>query len=331
MNSYPLVSVLVPAYNVETYLMRCIESIQKQTYPNVEIIIVDDSSPDNSGIIADKMAQKDPKITVVHHKKNLGYSGARNTCLDYASGEYITFVDSDDFVEPDYIEYLMYVMDETKSDISMSRNFFTTRLHDQVKVDKIATITPEDMLCDILYNRIHVGVWNRLYKRTLIKEQRFLLDAKTGEGMEFNTRIVPNATCVGVGLKRVYTYNVDNSSSATKKPNIDKQAYGGIATANIVVNALSKKGERVKRAAEYQWFSTALYALIHIMRANARAENCDFFHYLIRSIRKMAPKTLFMELSVPQKIKSIMAWISPTLTVRASVIWRYQLGHKQRV
>lgn len=327
----PLVSVILPAYNVASFLKRCVKSLLAQTYQNLEILIVDDCSPDESGKIADDLASTDSRIAVFHHACNLGYSGARNTGLNHAHGEYVTFVDSDDWVEPDYVEYLMNIINDTHADIAMSRNFYTSRFRQQVSQDSICIITPEDMLCDIFYNRIHVGVWNRLYKRSLIGEKRFSLDAKTGEGMQFNTQVIPCAKCIGVGLRRIYTYNVDNNNSATKKPNIDKQAYGAIATMDSIGISLQPRSKRLDNAYAYQYFTTALYALTHLLRAKACHDNRTFQLQLIHSIREIAPHTLHMEISVTQKIKSIAAWISPMLTVRLAVIWRYGFGIKQRV
>ena len=330
-NDEPLVSVLLPAYNVEEYLAKCVDSILQQTYQNFEIIIADDCSPDDSGKIADKLASKDARIKVFHHGKNMGLSAARNTGLNHASGDYITFVDSDDWIEPDYVEYLLRIIQGTDSDIAISRNFFTSRFREQVTEDRITTITPEDMLCDLLYNRIHVGVWNRMYKKSLIGNSRFRLDSLTGEGMQFNTRVVPKASKVGMGLRRVYTYNVDNETSATKKPNVRKQAYGAVATMDMIREGLKPRSKRLDDAVEYQYFTTALYALTHLIRAKAVSENRDFYKKLVRYTRSTALKTLSMETSTTQKIKSLLVAVSPTLTVSLAIFWRYGLGRKQRV
>ena len=100
-----LISVIVPVYNVEKYISRCIESIMKQTYKNIEIILIDDGSTDNSGKICDEYSLKDDRINVIH-KKNGGLSDARNTGLDIAKGKYISLIDSDDFVSKFFIETL---------------------------------------------------------------------------------------------------------------------------------------------------------------------------------------------------------------------------------
>lgn len=327
----PLVSVLLPAYCVEAYLERCVKSITAQTYCNLEIIIVDDASPDKSGDIAEQLASQDQRITVIHHKTNQGLSGARNSGLDHATGDFITFVDSDDWVEPDYVNYLMDIMRKTDADIVMCPNFFTSRYRKQNEDDSISVISPEDMLCDIMYNRIHVGVWNRLYKRSVIGNKRFRMDALTGEGMQFNTQVIPCAHSIGVGHRRIYTYNVDNNTSATKQPNIERQAYGSVATLDIIKDTLQPRDRRLDDAVEYQYFTTSLYALIHLVRAHALKQNRTFVQKLIRNVRHIAPRTFTMEISMKQRAKSLLAWVSPLLTVRFAIFWRYVLGRKQRV
>ena len=100
-----LISIVVPIYNVEKYLEKCVESILRQTYKNIEIILVDDGSPDLCGEICENYKKIDKRITVIH-KKNGGLSDARNYGIKHSNGKYITFIDSDDYVERDYIEYL---------------------------------------------------------------------------------------------------------------------------------------------------------------------------------------------------------------------------------
>lgn len=116
-----LISVIVPVYNVQSYLKRCLQSIQKQTYQLLEIIIIDDGSTDESGKIADEFSQKESRAFVVH-KENGGLSDARNVGIDYANGKYITFIDSDDYIEEDYIEYLYELIREYG--VEMATSFY---------------------------------------------------------------------------------------------------------------------------------------------------------------------------------------------------------------
>ena len=114
----PKITCIIPVYKVENYLARCIESVLSQTYTDFELILVDDGSPDNSGKICDEYAKKDSRIKVIH-KVNEGVSVARNTGLDIAKGEYIYFLDSDDFISPDCFELLYKNLKENDADISI--------------------------------------------------------------------------------------------------------------------------------------------------------------------------------------------------------------------
>lgn len=108
----PLISVIVPVYRVEEYLERCVKSILSQTYKNLEVILVDDGSPDQCPAICDACAEKDARVKVIH-QENKGLSGARNAGIDAASGEYLAFVDSDDYVSPHFIEELYQLLQDT--------------------------------------------------------------------------------------------------------------------------------------------------------------------------------------------------------------------------
>ena len=114
--SKPLISVIVPVYNVEQYLPKCIDSILAQTYENLEIILVEDGTKDSSGVICDEYAAKDARIRVIH-KENGGLSSARNAGMEIARGEYFGFVDSDDWIEPEMYENLMALAQKYDADV----------------------------------------------------------------------------------------------------------------------------------------------------------------------------------------------------------------------
>lgn len=114
----PLISVIIPVYNVEKYLVRCVESVVNQTYKNLEIILVDDGSPDNCGQICDQLAKDECRIVVIH-QKNMGLSSARNSGIKIAKGEYFTFVDSDDWILSSMVEDLYRIITESSSDMAI--------------------------------------------------------------------------------------------------------------------------------------------------------------------------------------------------------------------
>lgn len=193
----PLISIIVPIYNVEKYLNRCIESIVNQTYKNLEIILVDDGSPDNCPQICDEWKEKDNRIVVIH-KENGGLSDARNAGLNIAQGEYIAFVDSDDWIDKNYLFILYKAVDEKDADLSVCNLKMVYESQENIKdtdetVYELQDITHEQAMYDILHGQgIRAVAWNKLYKRNLIIEERFK-KGKIHEDEFFTYKIVDKA------------------------------------------------------------------------------------------------------------------------------------------
>lgn len=189
-----LVSIIIPVYNVEKYLAECIESVIRQTYTNLEILLIDDGSLDNSGKICDEYAQKDERIKVIH-KENGGVSSARNVGLDMAKGEYIAFVDSDDLVEKEYIAAMYENMQENNSDLVFCRYgkyYKGTIEYVQEKIPKSLIINLQDekfiqfiYQFFILKNNIMGSACRILYKSSLAQKLRFDLEIKISEDLLF--------------------------------------------------------------------------------------------------------------------------------------------------
>lgn len=166
------ISVVVPIYNVDKYLRRCISSILSQTYTNLEIILVDDGSTDNSPTICDEFETKDKRV-IVFHKQYGGVSDARNAGTRIATGSYITYVDSDDMVEPDYIEYLYSLIQ--KYDCKMSLCTHTVVFENGKKIvygnGTNEMLTAERCLDRMLYHDvIDTSIWGKLYESGLAKK-----------------------------------------------------------------------------------------------------------------------------------------------------------------
>ena len=164
-----LVSVIIPIYQVEQYLNSCIDSITSQTYKNIEILLVDDGSPDNCPHLCDEYAKKDSRIKVIH-KQNGGLSDARNVAIDIASGEWITCIDSDDYVAPDYIEtlYRLAVNNNCKCSVVQPVSFHdgeTPTPRNRTNVDVLNSI---DAIAAMFYQtKLDTSAWNKLYHRSL--------------------------------------------------------------------------------------------------------------------------------------------------------------------
>lgn len=167
-----LLSVIIPIYNVEKYLARCLDSVINQSYSNLEIILINDGTPDNSVEIAEFYAQKDQRISI-YHQKNAGLSEARNTGMRYATGEYIAFLDSDDWLEPDAYEHLVAILEENDADIAVGRTIRTVEKKDHEFVKPmIAVLNQKEYIrkyFKIGSQTIEYYVWNKLYKREIIE------------------------------------------------------------------------------------------------------------------------------------------------------------------
>lgn len=171
----PLVSVVVPIYNVELYLKECVDSILSQTYKNIEVILVDDESPDLCGKICDDYAAMDGRIKVVH-KKNGGLSDARNAGMKVATGDLITFVDSDDYISKDFVKILFEAMSENNSDIAIANMKRTSRRDDKNTVIdwKVSSYKNEDALIRMLYGTpFGTSACGKLFKRSLFTGVEF--------------------------------------------------------------------------------------------------------------------------------------------------------------
>lgn len=173
-----LISVIVPVYKVEKYINRCVESIINQSYTNLEIILIDDGSPDSCGQICDQYAEKDSRIKVVH-QDNSGLSGARNTGIDMAQGEYIGFVDSDDYIHPRMYELLYEGIKRHKAELVIcgfkyvvSEGYDIEELHD---ISTLKTVLVEKLIDDIYKHKGKktVVAWNKLYNKRLFENYRY--------------------------------------------------------------------------------------------------------------------------------------------------------------
>ena len=226
-----LISIIVPVYNVSKYLDRCMQSLINQTYRNIEIIMIDDGSPDDCGIKCDQYAANDSRIKVIH-KKNKGLGLARNSGMDVAKGKYIAFIDSDDYVEAEMIERLYFRMEAGNADTAFCRYYDTATdgkdslaketfqkkiyIGDEVKEVLLGMIGAE---CGYPGDvEIGMSVWRGLYSRDIIKENEIRFPSEReyiSEDIIFHIQYLLKAKRVVVEDSPNYHY-CDNGSSLTK-------------------------------------------------------------------------------------------------------------------
>jgi len=215
-----ILSIIIPVYNVEMVLNRCIESIINQTYEDFELILVDDGSKDSSGIICDSYAKLDSRVKVLH-KENGGVSSARNYGLEYAIGRYVQFVDSDDYLDPDMCFLLINNIEMNKSDMvicgyrivsnnkinsSYSMNIPCLHLHKGHKE-----------FIELYNNDLINSPCNKLYKKEKINNLKFLDNLSLGEDLIFNLSYLQDIETITCIPEVLYNYVYDNLNSLTKK------------------------------------------------------------------------------------------------------------------
>lgn len=199
-------SIIVPVYNVQSYLNRCISSIVNQTYRNLEIILVDDGSTDNSGKLCDSYALHDNRIKVIH-KTNGGLSSARNAGLSVVTGHYIGFVDSDDYIEPNMYELLLESMRGLHADIVCAETFIERGNHKKYhpRFKENCVFTHEEALNILLDGSLDTAVWNKLYKASLFKNLTFI-EGRIYEDVGFLYKVFDKANVVAYVNKPLYHY-----------------------------------------------------------------------------------------------------------------------------
>jgi glycosyltransferase involved in cell wall biosynthesis len=215
----PLVSVIVPVYNVEPYVRKCVDSILAQSYKNLEIILVDDGSPDNCGKICDEYAANNPNIIVLH-KENGGLSDARNAGLDIAKGEFICFVDSDDWCEKEMLQTAFEAMEKAKCDIVSYGAFyeyiqngkiFRTLIKNTKCEQKINSF--EESLSLVIKDNLAVTAWNKLYRKKVFENLRFP-KGKLFEDVWVFPRLFENGDGIFAISKPLYHYVIRSDSRA---------------------------------------------------------------------------------------------------------------------
>lgn len=215
-----LISIIVPVYNAEKYLQKCLDSILEQTYQNLEIIIVNDGSTDNSGQICHEYEQKDSRIIYIE-KENGGVSDTRNIGLDRMTGSYVTFVDSDDWLEPNYVKFLYEKLIEHQADIVVGNytrfNESNSVFYFHTSADYYEKVYDNTSIIGCLYdskellNSALIVAWGKIYKKEIIANFRFPID-RIGEDALFNLKALLDSKKVVYVNKSAYIYRVREGS-----------------------------------------------------------------------------------------------------------------------
>lgn len=234
----PLVSIIIPIYNVEKYLRECIDSVLKQTYNNLQIILVDDGSPDNCGSICDEYAEKDDRITVIH-KENGGLSSARNEGIKIARGQYIGFVDSDDFIDENMYSNLMHNININNADIAICGRVYVYGDKNVIRCKKniYLKMNSEEAINKMnTFGYYDVASWDKIYKRELFEGIEFPI-GKLSEDWFTTYKLLDKAETIIYDSTPMYYYRQrEKSITHSRKVN-----YNPIYASKEVLGLVEKK------------------------------------------------------------------------------------------
>lgn len=259
------VSVIIPVYNAANFIKRCVDSVLSQTLYEIELILIDDGSTDDSGSICDSYVEKDERVIVIH-QKNMGVSYARNVGIEKSSGEYIGFVDSDDYVESDMYEKLYKFAIEKEADICCCGFYREERENRYIKcADSNLVYTNKEKFLENYFRQdkesgIGSGNWNKIIKKVLIGEDRYA-SYTNGEDIDFQMRQFMKSRVICVLGEPLYHYMcADNLLSATNK-DIDESFFGILDVADSILSETANRFPAITKeiyAFHLTWYASAI-------------------------------------------------------------------------
>lgn len=299
-----LVSVIIPIYNVEKFLYKTVRSVINQDYKKIEIILVDDGSPDGSAKIMDKLAKTDSRIICIH-KENGGVSSARNAGLKIAKGEYVTFIDGDDWVEPNYVSYLLKLVENNNCEIGMNKKNFSE--YNKKSGNKEYVVKAEKAIEWIYLGVIFVAVWNKIYKMSFLKDNHIIFDDKIwyGEGMLFNIDCLQYTDRIAVGERCVY-HQVSNPNSAMRKFNVDSNLCG-IRSLYIQKEHWKKSNARIVDAWNYHRRAFNLTIVRGLLKSDMEMDYKELYDSCIHNLKSQLWISIKVRIPVKEKL-SYVAW-----------------------
>lgn len=309
------ITVIVPVYNVEAYLERCVESILQQTYANFELILINDGSTDSSGKICDHLASRHENIKV-HHLENAGVSNARNTGIKLATGAWITFIDSDDFVTKDYLEILIGAVDDEESvgftiaPLHHIKNGIVTDLPPYSRKKEIWSTekTIKELLITTKTSFFPVA---KLFKRDLLADEKFNVDYHLAEDALFLTELLLKTRCSSVFIdKPIYYYDHREGSATTS---VNQHVFDTIEVYKKIIDQVSQAFPNLKYELKNRecWSYITVYdKIIFTSSEQYQKEKVELRTWIIQHKREIWKDTYFTRF---RKIAILSLVFSPWL------------------
>lgn len=312
-----LVTVIVGIYNGEKYLEQCLESVVKQTYSNLEILLIDDGSTDNSGKIADEFAKKDQRFKVIH-KSNQGVSASRNLGLSIMQGEYVCIIDQDDYLHKDYIKYFMSMIKEYNVDIATGvyvSDFIGEPPEDKEVVKSKCEIWSGDKAAkEILLHNIQVAPWNKIIRKKLLDDNgiRFQEQFFCGEGLAFSVESYQSADRVAVTHEKLYYYRIDNATSGTSTFS-ETKLKSALGATDYIWEKLKDKSKYSQNIIKFEKWRTTVGWFVTLRLCGEKRKYPKIYKELKKGSRKNALKVLSLPVRRKQKLIASVFFLSPTI------------------
>ena len=307
-----LVTVIVPIYKVEEDLFKCVQSIRKQTYANLEIILVDDGSPDRCGQMCDEYAQEDKRIKVIH-KANGGLSQARNAGMHMANGEYITFVDSDDILETSFVEEMMQLILKNGAQIAVCKNSTFVREKSPITVTNREAIREQclastDAISNMLYQKeFDVAAWGKMDHKDTLQGISFP-EGLIHEDIPTTYKAMLRCEKVAFTTKKLYAYQIREASIENQKFTIKKMDC--IKTAQMMLDDIKANHPELLKAARSRYVAANFHILAQIN------DNIPEKRLIINNIKRMRGLVLRDKLaSIRVRGACLLSFVSFDLTI----------------
>lgn len=258
-----LVSIVIPVYNGEQYILECIQSALGQSYPFVEVLVIDDGSTDSTFAICTEVSSRDSRLRVVRNQFK-GVSSARNLGLEEAYGKWITFLDADDWIAPSFVKRMIDAARNDNVDVVISTGVLRTLAEEESGSSNVLMESSNHAVTRLLYPMMLVGCWNKLYKRQALitNEIRFDSSLSMGEGLMFSIRAVMNARTIAITDALGYFYRRDNDSSVTTKLSPERMIQA-LETLCLVEEQIDTSDPAVRSAFNYHvWRTSHLAATV---------------------------------------------------------------------
>lgn len=288
-----LISVIIPVYNVEMYLEKCINSIIKQIYNNIEIILVDDASTDNSGSICDQFAKKHNNIKIFHNTINIGAAASRNIGIEKSNGKYICFVDSDDEITENYVSYLHYLIKKYNTSMSISSYIICSRRkkNDIGRNYNEKRLTKAECLRRLLNTEgFSTSLWAKMYEKRIFDDIK-IPEEKAYEDDAITYKIIMSCEHIAYGNESNYKYIIRDNSIMTKEFSKDRLVL--LKYADEMYYIINREYPKLKKYTEKKYINYYFSILRQMINSNLNDEFIPIKKKIIMELKKYKKIILF--------------------------------------